>query len=132
MAEGLTHEQFGELEGILRQRLREVRDRVAEELRRSDNEHYIELAERVHDSGEQSVADLLADVNLLVIDQHIQEIREINAALGRISDEIYGVCVDCGTDINYERLKVQPTAKRCHACQVRHEQSHVQPHRPTL
>lgn len=132
MTQELTHEELGELGRMLRQRLRALRDRVAEELQHSDNEQYIQLADRVHDTGDEAVAYLLADVNLMVIDQHIREIRDIDAALLRIATHSYGVCIDCSADIEYERLKVYPTAKRCHACQLRHEQSHIQPHRPTL
>jgi RNA polymerase-binding transcription factor DksA len=132
MTQGLTHEAIGELGRMLRQRLCVMQDRVVEELRQSDNEQYIQLADRVHDTGDESVADLLADVNLLVIDQHIGEIRDIDAALLRIATHSYGVCIDCSTDIEYERLKAYPTAKRCHACQLHYEQSYTQPHRPTL
>jgi DnaK suppressor protein len=132
MRGALTHEKLGELGETLRQRLRAMRDRVVEELRQSDNERYVQLADRVHDTGDESVADLLADVNLLVIDQHIREIKDIDAALLRIATHAYGACIDCGTDIEYERLKAYPTAERCLSCQSRHERSHLQPHRPTL
>jgi DnaK suppressor protein len=122
MANGLTPEQLAGLKQQLLRQLDEGVEEVRQELLRSDNEQYIELAGRVHDVGEESVADLLADVNLAVIDLHINRIRDIDAALLRIAGDTYGMCSDCDGDIGQERLRVYPTAKRCHDCQERYEQ----------
>jgi RNA polymerase-binding transcription factor DksA len=45
-----------------------------------------------------------------------QEIRMIRAALKRIEDGTYGVCVNCGDEISAERLDVVPHAPRCRDC----------------
>jgi len=45
-----------------------------------------------------------------------QEIRMIRAALERIEDGTYGVCVNCGEEIAEERLDVVPHAPRCRNC----------------
>lgn len=45
-----------------------------------------------------------------------QEIRMIHAALKRIEDGTYGICVNCGDDISAERLDVVPQAPRCRNC----------------
>lgn len=44
------------------------------------------------------------------------EIRMIEAALARIADGSFGVCVACGDPISDERLAVVPHAARCRAC----------------
>jgi RNA polymerase-binding transcription factor DksA len=44
------------------------------------------------------------------------EIRMIEAALRRIADGTYGICVVCGDPIGEERLDVLPHAPRCRAC----------------
>jgi DnaK suppressor protein len=44
-------------------------------------------------------------------------IDEIDAALGRIADGTYGVCVHCGVAIPPERLEFRPFAAGCVACQ---------------
>lgn len=46
----------------------------------------------------------------------VQEIRAIEAALGRISDGSYGICVNCGEPIAEERLDAVPQAPRCRNC----------------
>ena len=46
----------------------------------------------------------------------LTELKQINAALGRVEDGTFGVCVNCGEDISAERLKVIPHAARCRNC----------------
>lgn len=114
--------------GILRQKLRSQRDKLLEEIRQelaqSANEHYIDLATKVHDSGDESVADLLSDIDIAVTDRHINELREVEAALRRMATTAdYGTCSECEGEIAYERLVVHPTAIRCYDCQQRLEQN---------
>jgi DnaK suppressor protein len=44
-------------------------------------------------------------------------LRNIEAALRRIDDGIYGICRDCDEPINPKRLEVDPTALRCIDCE---------------
>ena len=44
------------------------------------------------------------------------EIKEINAALKRIEDGNYGICQQCGSAINPERLDAVPQTAQCIAC----------------
>lgn len=46
----------------------------------------------------------------------LAEIKMIQAALGRIEDGSYGVCVNCGQHISPERLDILPHAPRCRHC----------------
>lgn len=45
------------------------------------------------------------------------ELDAIDAALKRIEDGTYGVCIDCGADIPAARLHAAPETPRCLACQ---------------
>lgn len=128
----LPDQEINELRQQLRARMRALKSQVQEELLASENEQYVALAGRVHDTGDESVADLLADVGLAVIDQHVKEIQDIEAALMRMPKGTYGICIDCGETIAYPRLQAYPTAKRCYECQARHETSYAQPKRSGL
>ena len=46
----------------------------------------------------------------------LEELRAIEAALARIEDGIYGVCVSCGEPISAARLDVMPTAAKYRHC----------------
>ena len=45
-----------------------------------------------------------------------QEIHEIRKALKRISEGTYGICAQCGEEIDPKRLEALPTATRCISC----------------
>ena len=129
---GLTQAQIKGLRQQLQQRHATLRDEVRKELMAMDDARYIDLAGRVHDSGEESVADLLSDLDVARIDRQVNEIRSIEAALRRIDMGIYGVCRECDGDITYERLQSQPAAERCVICQEQHERSYAHEGTPSL
>jgi len=128
----LTENQVHDLKKKLNDRFLELREEVRLELLQTEDQSYIELAGIVHDIGEASVADLLVDLQLADIDRHINEIRDIDAALLRIAAGDYGVCTDCQVSIDVNRLQAYPTAKRCHRCQVNHEHRYAEVRRSTL
>jgi DnaK suppressor protein len=86
----------------------------------------------MHDSGEESLADLLVDLELASIDRHIQEIRNIDDALMRIARGIYGECCDCLQPIALKRLEVNPAARRCVICQKSHDHNFAHGAQPSL
>lgn len=109
--------------------VREVRD----ELENSGNQHRIDLLNREPgDSGDESLANALADFNLTILDRHIDGMRDIEAALQRIRNGEYGVCVDCGDAVAFPRLMAYPTAKRCIVCQEQREKLYAQEGRPKM
>ena len=120
----LSQTQLADLVRLLDARYAALLEEVRGELERSENLQYIELLDRVPaDIGDQSMADALADLNLAIVDRHVRELRDIEAATARVADRTYGACVDCGDDIALERLRAWPTAKRCHACQQQRERT---------
>jgi DnaK suppressor protein len=46
-----------------------------------------------------------------------QRLYQIDEALERLSEGAYGLCVECGIDIDPKRLVVNPSASLCLACQ---------------
>jgi DnaK suppressor protein len=46
---------------------------------------------------------------------------QVQAALARIENGAYGICVDCGQKISEARLAVRPEAARCVDCQSKAE-----------
>lgn len=120
----LTGSRKQKLENALRQRQVTLREEIRAALLASTEERHRELAGVVHDTGDESVADLLTDVNLKGMDRDARELAAVNAALGRLATGTFGVCVDCGSEIGYARLEVQPAAKRCIECETRHEKQY--------
>jgi DnaK suppressor protein len=74
-------------------------------------------------ADDEAVADTIVDTDNAIIGMHLQNARDLNAALDRIQAGVYGDCIDCGDDIGFERLSAYPTAERCIKCQYRHEKT---------
>lgn len=130
---GFTRAELAELAKRLDGRYRSLLEEVRDELEQSENQQYVELIGRVPaDIGDQSVGDALADLNLAIIDRHIRELRDIEAAKARIKEGSFGICIGCGEDIRYERLLAYPTAKRCVVCQQQRERVYAHDGTPTL
>ncbi len=53
---------------------------------------------------------------LAQIDQARTRLQQVDEALERMDDGTYGVCVDCGGEINPARLEVRPLSIRCVDC----------------
>lgn len=129
----LTQEQTAALQAILDARYDALLEEVRDELERTENQQYIEILGRTPgDSGDESTADALADLNVGVIDRHVRELRDIEATRARLREGRFGICTDCGDEIGFERLKAYPTAKRCARCQAQHERTHAHEGTPKL
>ncbi len=46
---------------------------------------------------------------------------EVDAALARIADGTFGICIDCGQPIPDKRLEALPASARCIECQSKSE-----------
>ena len=74
------------------------------------------------DSGGSSMeraADQVEEYsNLLSLEYNLEaRLKEINLALDKIKNGIYGKCENCGKEINKERLKIYPAARFCLKCE---------------
>jgi DnaK suppressor protein len=128
----LTEEQISLLKKTLREENKRLRAEIRDELLRTDEEKYGALAGQVHDTGDESVADLLSDVNTAVVGLLIKELRDVEAAEERVAENSYGECDECGAEIPHERLLANPAALRCITCQEQHERLYAQEGKPTL
>ncbi len=126
MNDQLNEEQIHRLRQQLENRFNDLWDEIGAELKGSARERFLQIAGEVHDLEDQSVADLFADLNLTIVDKHVQETRDINSALIRIDKGTYDSCDDCGGSIGYDRLAAYPTASRCVRCQETYEKTHYE------
>lgn len=128
----LNEEQVHRLREQLENRFDALWTEIGSELKGSAKERFLQIAGEVHDLEDQSIADLFADLNLAILDKHVQETRDINSALIRINKGTYGTCSDCGGSIDVERLTAYPTASRCVRCQDAYEKTHIEGKHSTL
>jgi RNA polymerase-binding transcription factor DksA len=117
----LNPSELKQYSDLLQAREKQLRATIHAGLLKSSDKSHAELAGRVLDSGEQSVADNLADLGIAQLSSAVQELSDVEAAKRRIRDATYGLCVECGAPVAGARLRAYPTAKRCIACQTRLE-----------
>ena len=78
----------------------------------------------VEDAAEDAEVRLRTGMEHVDLQRDQEELRDIEQARGRMVEGIYGLCMDCGRDIPFERLKAQPSTKRCVDCQSAYEKKH--------
>ena len=87
----------------------------------TDSERHSAIAGTVHDLSDESFTELSTALSNASLGRKADALREIDEALQRLHTHSYGLCLDCGQPIAPARLRADPTAKRCLACQQRHE-----------
>lgn len=65
------------------------------------------------------------EVDLGLSDRDTAELGAVSRALLNLREGRYGLCVTCGADIPFDRLKVEPQAARCVACETAAERRHT-------
>jgi DnaK suppressor protein len=78
---------------------------------------------RAQESDDWAQADAERDLGIALGERESAALVAIDAALQRIADGSYGLCVDCGVSIATARLHANPVALRCVACQDQLEQA---------
>lgn len=114
-------EDVAALQGRLIEELEQLKKEINEELSRDDLSRYTSVIDAVRDRGEESVADLYSDLELHLIERHVERLGIVESALQRISDKVYGTCIDCSLPVNKLRLEADPAVPRCVSCQTKVE-----------
>lgn len=68
------------------------------------------------DEGDHAAMSLETAVDNAILSQQSKELAEIELALDKIENNLYGICEMCEDEINIERLKVKIFARYCITC----------------
>lgn len=77
--------------------------------------------------AERALTDQTVQTDFAELLLDLDQLSQIQAARRRFEAGEFGHCVDCGQDIPYERLRAQPAALRCLACQRQREGAAARP-----
>jgi DnaK suppressor protein len=128
----LTENQTQELRGLIDRRRNALLAELREDTARAREQPYSEHAGPAPDTGDESVASLIADLEQADVSRDLHEFRALEAARDRLRGGDYGICSDCGGEIGFARLKATPAASRCLDCQTRHEKTFGGDPKPSL
>ncbi|MEI7435674.1 MAG: TraR/DksA C4-type zinc finger protein [bacterium] len=108
-----------------------IRDRLSGQIHSQSNDSlkYVDDA-----SSEDRTDDFDREFALNLVSAEHDVLFEVNSALRRIDDEVYGMCDDCNKPIDKVRLHALPFARTCIKCQSEHERgrNHFRPFGETI
>ena len=128
----LKPREMEELAAMVDRRRAALRAEVEQGLDRVRNDGIDNIVGAVPDPGDESVQSLIQDLDQADASRDLSELRTLDAARARIDEGRYGICVECGQDIGFERLRASPGAVRCIQCQTQFEKTHAGQTRTTL
>ncbi|MDP1648891.1 MAG: TraR/DksA C4-type zinc finger protein [Rubrivivax sp.] len=122
MSTHLTSGQRALLESELELRQRRLSQQLdVHQEGRTRSEHARDVLAQDYDDAPQRAMD--REVDMALSDLDAQEMAALGRALARVHDDDYGLCVDCGAGIPFDRLKIEPHALRCVACEALREKT---------
>jgi len=120
----LNQQDITAIRAALTTRHEELVRQLRQDLDESGRTQYAEVLGRASgDSSDEALAVTLGDLSAARLDHEVRQLRELEAAMRRMTDEEFGACVECGAAIPVARLVANPAATRCIACQEIHEKS---------
>lgn len=128
----LTKDQLEQIRTRLLARQRVLVGEVKEKREQAAAQAGDEAMGVVGDAGDESVLRMNTDLDIQEAGRDAEELDGIESALRRMDDDTYGTCDECGQEIGFRRLEVQPTATRCIADQEKHEKTYAHRATPTL
>lgn len=129
MSTHLSAPQRTQLGQALRDRAQALRSRLKAQYNGASRvDHAREMLLQDGDDAPQRDAD--REVDLAISDMEVVELGHIEQALARLEEGRYGECADCGEEVPFERLALEPHSLRCVECESRRER--FQPRAPSL
>lgn len=117
----LTRTQSDTLKQLMEERATDLEQRIRETLPRPADETTLERTGVSQDEVDDATTNAEEHFNHTLHRHYVDEMRQIEAARERAVSGLLDSCADCGEDIGYKRLTVQPFAVRCLDCQDRYE-----------
>lgn len=120
MSHPLTKAQREMLAQVLREREQALQAQLQAHLQgRSQAEKALAAREQDGDDAKQLASD--QEIGAALTNRERSELAALAAAMTRLNEADYGLCVDCGKRIPFERLIIEPQALRCVSCESKRE-----------
>ena len=116
----LNASQLAELQAVLLQRKADIEQRLQQvHGGQTRAEHARTVLLQDGDDAPQRSSD--REVDLALSDMGAVDLARIQAALDRMDAGVYGVCDECGEEIGFARLQLEPQTSHCVNCKSRWE-----------
>jgi DnaK suppressor protein len=74
------------------------------------------------DSADLSVADMDQGIDYSLLEMKYEQYKDIADAFRKLQNNSYGLCEECGEEIDLKRLQVNPLARFCIPCKTKKEE----------
>ncbi|MFO7767007.1 MAG: TraR/DksA C4-type zinc finger protein [Pelovirga sp.] len=105
----------------IKQDLLQLREEILANARKSHAESLSLGNDGVADIGDMSANSYSQDVLMSLSQTQLSRIRDVDAALERLAQGVYGICVACEEEIAQRRLEVRPFSRYCVDCKEEYE-----------
>ncbi len=74
------------------------------------------------DSADLSSQDMDQGIDYSLLEMKYEQYKDIADAFRKLQNNTYGLCEECGQEIDIKRLQVNPLARYCIACKTKKEE----------
>ena len=120
-AKAQTEDRHAALKEILLAKREALIQEIKQQLGQSVTEEQQRRLEAAMDSGDQALVDLDREMGISLQEMRNRERQLIDDALDSLDEGTYGVCAECGGEINEKRLQALPFARLCVECKSKRE-----------
>ncbi len=116
-----TKKRYAVLKAILLKKRNEVVEEIESRIGRKLTVETGQKVDSAMDSADMSSHDVEQGMDYSLLEMKYEQYKDIADAFRKLENVSFGLCEECGEDIDIKRLEVNPLARFCIACKTRKE-----------
>lgn len=116
-----TKKRYALLKAILLKKRNEVVDGIEARIGRKLTTETGQKVDSAMDSADMSSHDVEQGMDYSLLEMKYEQYKDIADAFRKLETVSFGLCEECGEEIDIKRLEVNPLARFCIACKTRKE-----------
>lgn len=116
-----TKKRYAILKAILLKKRNEVVDGIEARIGRKLTTESGQKVDSAMDSADMSSHDFEQGIDYSLLEMKYEQYKDIADAFRKLENVSFGLCEECGEEIDIKRLEVNPLARFCIACKTRKE-----------
>jgi DnaK suppressor protein len=118
----LTAKRSERLKKILYRKRAEVVKELEQQMGRKLTMEAGQKIDSAMDSGDMSLQDMDQGIDYSLLEMKYEQYKDIADAFRKLQNGTYGLCEECGQEVDIKRLEVTPLARYCITCKQRKEE----------
>jgi RNA polymerase-binding transcription factor len=110
------------LKKILLKKRNEVVDGLEAQMGRRLTRDMGQKIDSAMDSADQSALDVDQGIDYSLLEMKYEQYKDIADAFRKLQNKTFGLCEECGEEIDIKRLEVNPLARFCISCKTKKEE----------